>query len=39
MLSLRRTDLSSPAYRGTQDYIIVENGREIGPLHEDRARR
>jgi hypothetical protein len=38
MLTLRRTGLSSPAYRDCLDYIIVEDGRDIG-LYEDRHSR
>jgi hypothetical protein len=36
MLPLRRTGLSSPAYRDWLDYIIVEDGRDIGRMYEDR---
>jgi hypothetical protein len=36
MLTLRRTGLSSPAYRAWLDYIIVEDGRDVGRLYEDR---
>ena len=36
MLTLRCTGLSSPAYRAWLDYIIVEDGRDVGRLYEDR---
>jgi len=36
MLSLRRTGLSSLAYRDSLDYVIVDDGREAGRLYEDR---
>jgi hypothetical protein len=36
VLSLRRTGLSSPAYRDLLDYVIVEDGRAVGRLYEDR---
>jgi hypothetical protein len=36
MLTLRRTALASPAYRDWADYIIVENGHDVGRLYEDR---
>ena len=36
MLTLRCTGLSSPAYRDWLDYIIVEDGRDVGRLYEDR---
>jgi hypothetical protein len=36
MLALRPTDLSSPAYRDWLDYVIVEDGRDVGRLYEDR---
>ena len=39
VLSLRRTGLSSPAYRDWLDYVIVEDGRDIGRLYEDRRSR
>jgi hypothetical protein len=39
VLSLRRTGLSSPAYRDLLDYVIVEDGRDVGRLYEDRHRR
>ena len=38
-LTLRRTGLSSPAYRDWLDYIIVEDGRDVGRLYEDRNSR
>jgi hypothetical protein len=36
MLTLRRTALASPAYRDWADYIIVEDGRDVGRIYEDR---
>jgi hypothetical protein len=36
MLTLRRTGLSSPAYRDWLDYVIVEDGRDVGRVYEDR---
>jgi hypothetical protein len=39
MLTLRCTGLSSPAYRAWLDYIIVEDGRDVGRLYEDRHSR
>src|SRR6202022_447219 len=36
MLTLRRTGLSSPAYQDLLDYIITEDGRDVGRLYEDR---
>jgi hypothetical protein len=39
MLTLRRTGLSSPAYRDWLDYVIVEDGRDVGRLYEDRHSR
>ena len=36
MLTLRPTGLSSPAYRDWLDYVIVEDGRDVGRLYEDR---
>ena len=33
------TGLSSPAYRDLLDYVIVEDGRDVGRLHEDRHSR
>jgi hypothetical protein len=39
VLSLRRTGLSSPAYRDLLDYVIVEDGRNVGRLYEDRHSR
>jgi hypothetical protein len=36
MLTLRPTGLSSPAYRDWLDYVIVENGRDVGRVYEDR---
>jgi hypothetical protein len=35
-LTLRPTGLSSPAYRDWLDYVIVEDGRDVGRLYEDR---
>jgi hypothetical protein len=32
MLTLRPTGLSSPAYRDWLDYVIVEDGRDVGLL-------
>jgi hypothetical protein len=39
MLALRPTGLSSPAYQDWLDYVIVENGRDVGRLYEDRHSR
>ena len=39
MLTLRHTGLSSPAYRDWEDYVIVEDGRDVGRLYEDRSSR
>jgi hypothetical protein len=39
MLTLRPTGLSSPAYRDWLDYVIVEDGRDVGRLYEDRHSR
>ena len=39
MLTLRPTGLSSPAYRDWLDYVIVEDGRAIGRMYEDRHTR
>jgi hypothetical protein len=36
MLTLRRSGLSSPAYRDWLDCVIVEDGRAVGRLYEDR---
>jgi hypothetical protein len=36
VLTLRPTGLSSPAYRDWLDYVIVEDGRGVGRLYEDR---
>jgi hypothetical protein len=38
-LTLRPTGLSSPAYRDQLDYIVCEDGRAIGRMHDDRRRR
>ena len=35
-LALRTAGLSSPAYRDWLDYVIVEAGRDVGRLYEDR---
>ena len=35
-LTLRPTGLSSPAYRDWLDYVIVQDGRDVGRLYEDR---
>ena len=39
MLTLRPTGLSSPAYRDWLDYVIVEDGRDVGRVYEDRHSR
>jgi hypothetical protein len=39
MLTLRPTGLSSPAYQSWLDYVIVEDGRDVVRLHEDRHSR
>ena len=39
MLTLRPKGLSSPAYRDWLDYVIVEDGRDVGRLYEDRLSR
>jgi hypothetical protein len=31
--------LSSPAYRDWLDYVIVEDGRDVGRIYEDRHSR
>jgi hypothetical protein len=38
-LTLRPTGLASPAYRDQLDYTVIEDGREIGRLYEDRNAR
>ena len=38
-LSLRRTGLSPPAYRDWLDYVIVEDGRDMGRVYRDRHNR
>ena len=38
-LTLRRTGLSSPAYRDWLDYVIAEDGRDVGRVYEDRHGR
>ena len=35
-LTLRPAGLSSPAYRDWLDYVIVEDGRDVGRLYVDR---
>jgi hypothetical protein len=35
-LTLRPTGLSSPAYRDWLDYIVLEDGRAVGRMYEDR---
>src|SRR6202040_2169714 len=39
MLTLRPTGLSSPAYLDWLDYVIVEDGRDVGRLYKDRLSR
>jgi hypothetical protein len=39
VLTLRRTGLSPPVYRKWLDYVIVENGQDVGRLYEDRHSR
>jgi hypothetical protein len=39
MLKLRPTGLSSPAYRDWLDYVVVEDGRDVGRIYEDRNSR
>ena len=36
MLTLRPTGLSSSAYQDWPDYVVVEDGRDVGRLCEDR---
>ena len=36
-LTLRPTGLSSPAYADQIDYVIAEDGRDVGRLYEDRS--
>jgi hypothetical protein len=36
MLTLRPTGLSSSAYQDWLDYLVVEDGRDVGRLYEDR---
>ena len=38
-LTLLPTGLSSPAYRDWLDYVIVEDGRDVGRVYEDRHSR
>ena len=35
-LTLRPAGLSSPAFADWLDYVIVEDGRDVGRLYEDR---
>jgi hypothetical protein len=35
-LSLRRTGLASPAFAHKADYVVIEDGRVIGRVYEDR---
>jgi hypothetical protein len=37
-LSLRPTGLSSPAYRDWLNYVIVEDGRDVGRIYEDTGK-
>jgi hypothetical protein len=39
MLTLRRSGLSSPAYRDWLDYVVLQDGRAIGRMYEDRHSR
>jgi hypothetical protein len=36
MLTLRPTGLSSRAYRDLIDYIVIQEGRAVGRIYEDR---
>jgi hypothetical protein len=36
LLTLRPTGLSSPAFADWLDYVIVEDGRDVGRVYEDR---
>jgi hypothetical protein len=38
-LTLHRTGLSPATYRDWLDYVIVNDGREVGRLYEDRHSR
>jgi hypothetical protein len=38
-LTLRPTGLSSPVYKDQLDYTVIEDGREIGRMYEDRHGR
>jgi hypothetical protein len=38
-LTLRPTGLSSPAYRDWADYIVRDDGRDVGRIYEDRHSR
>jgi hypothetical protein len=35
-LTLRLTGLSSPAFRDWADYIVRDDGRDVGRMYEDR---
>jgi hypothetical protein len=35
--SLRPTGLASPAYDDQIDYTVLDDGREVGRIYEDRA--
>jgi hypothetical protein len=34
-LTLRPTGLASPAYRDKADWIVLDDGREVGRIYED----
>jgi hypothetical protein len=36
-LSLRRTGLASPVYADRTDDTVIDDGREVGRLYEDRS--
>ena len=38
-LTLRPTGLSSPAYQDWADYIVGDDGRDVGRIYEDRHSR
>jgi hypothetical protein len=38
-LTLHRTGVSSAAYGGWLDYVIINDGRDVGRLYEDRHSR
>jgi hypothetical protein len=38
-LTLHRTGVSSAAYVGWLDYVIINDGRDVGRLYEDRHSR